>query len=67
MAMTNYPVASSAIANIGYDDETGDCNVTFTDGTQYVLDSPVPGIEMERWLNSDSKGGYWNANMRGRY
>jgi KTSC domain len=66
MALTNYPVSSSAIARVDYDEETQECFVTFTDGRSYTLIG-VPQIEVERWVNSGSAGAYWNANMRGRY
>ena len=66
MAMQSYPVASSALASIQYDDETGECAIAFTDGRKYVIPT-LPQIELERWVNADSIGGYWNANLRGKY
>ena len=66
MALVNYTVASSAIAAIGYDDETEEVHVTFTDGRSYTLQG-MPAIEVFRWLDADSKGAYWNAFVRGRY
>jgi ssDNA-specific exonuclease RecJ len=66
MALVNYTLSSSAIASIGYDDETEEVFVTFTDGRSYTLQG-VPALELFRWLNADSKGTYWNLFMRGRY
>jgi hypothetical protein len=66
MALVNYQQSSSAIAVIGYDDETEEVFVTFTDGKQYTLQG-VPPLELFRWLNADSVGTYWNLYMRGRY
>jgi hypothetical protein len=66
MARQSYPVASSAIARIEYDDLTQEMTITFARGGSYVVPG-VPGIELERLINSGSPGGYWNANMKGRY
>jgi hypothetical protein len=66
MALQNHVVRSSAIAAIGYDDETQDCFVTFKDGRSYTLNG-FPEIELERWLGAGSIGGYWNANIKGNY
>jgi hypothetical protein len=40
--------------------------LTFTDGRSYTLPD-FPEIELARWLESGSIGGYWNANVRGKY
>ena len=61
----SYPVTSSAIARLEYDSGTGEANVTFQDGRSYSI--PMPQIEVERWANADSVGGYFNANVRGKY
>src|SRR5262245_12882374 len=67
MALTNYSTgSSSAMARIDYDAETEECFITFQDGRSYTLVG-IPQIEVERWANSGSLGGYWNANLRGRY
>jgi len=67
MARTNYSTgSSSALARIDYDDETEECFITFQDGRSYTLQG-IPQIEVERWANAASIGGYWNANLRGRY
>ena len=66
MAKVNYPVQSTALVRIDYDDETSDCFITFKDGRSYTLRN-FPQIEAERWANSGSPGGYWNTKLRGKY
>lgn len=66
MARQNITLSSSAIPNVAYDDETEEMFITFKDGKSYTLQG-VPEIEFYRLTNSDSPGGYWNANMRGKY
>jgi KTSC domain len=64
--MTTYTPASSCIAHLDYDEEEGTAYVTFTDGAQITIEN-FPAIEVERWMNAASVGGYWNANLRGKY
>jgi hypothetical protein len=66
MAYQSYEVDSSAIAALQYDPETQYMSITFSDGRSYVCIN-VPEVEVERLVNSDSPGAYWNANMRGKY
>ena len=66
MARISVNTASTAIANLTYDDETNECFITFTDGRSYVIPS-LPEIEFERWRNSVSIGGYFNSFIRGNY
>lgn len=65
MAMQNYPVQSSAISRIDYDDETNTCYFTMKDGKGYSI--VIPEIEVARWVGSSSPGGYFNLNIRGKY
>lgn len=65
MARQSYPVASEAIARLEYDDETNEAYVTFHKGGSYAI--PMPQIEVERWANSPSVGGYFNTNVKGKY
>lgn len=65
MAKQNYPVVSSAISRIDYDDETGTCYFTMKDGKGYSIN--IPEIEVARWVNAESPGGYFNLNIRGKY
>ena len=67
MALINYSTGgSAALVRIDYDDESEECHITFKDGRSYTLQG-IPQIEVERWANADSIGGYWNANLKGRY
>lgn len=64
--MERTPVSSSNIAAIGYDSESGVLEVEFTNGAVYSY-SGVPLGEYEGLMNSDSKGKYLHANIKGRY
>jgi hypothetical protein len=66
MAIINYPVQSSALVRIDYDDEEQTVYFTFKDGRSYSIQG-IEQIEIERWVNSGSPGGYWNANLKGKY
>lgn len=66
MARQNYQISSTAIVRLERDDDSGDVFVTFKDGRGYVI-SGMAQIEVERWANADSVGGYFNAFVRGRY
>ena len=66
MTLVNYPVASTAIARLDYDDEENICYLTFMDGSSYELNG-ISEIEVARWAASDSPGRYFNANIRGAY
>ena len=59
-------VSSTAIASLDYDEDSETLTVTFHDGNRYDLPK-FPQIEYERFLNADSIGRYWNANVRGKY
>jgi hypothetical protein len=62
---TSLPVTSSCIARIEYEPDTRECSFTFYRGGSYT--STIPGIEVQRWINSESLGRYFNAHIRGRY
>ena len=66
MAYSTYTPTSTAIARLDYDDDENMLFLTFQDGRQYIIEN-FPGIEYERWKNADSAGGYFNANVRGKY
>lgn len=58
-------VSSSAIYALYYRrDRT--LSIVFQDGSRYAIED-FPPIELSRWLAAESIGGYWNANLRGRY
>jgi hypothetical protein len=62
----DFPVVSSAISLLQWDTDQRVLHVTFTDGTNYGLVG-YPIEDLQRWLASGSIGGYWNANVKGRY
>lgn len=64
--MTTYTPASTCIAAVEYDEETETAQVTMVKGGSYTLQG-ISAIEIERWMNSESVGAYWNANVRGNY
>ena len=61
-----YPVVSSAIASLAYDDEAEEGYITFKDGRSYILEG-IPEMEIYRMANATSPGAYWNLYLRGRY
>ena len=64
--IVSYTLASTCIANLTYHRDTSELFMTFTDGRNYVIED-FPEIELERWVNSPSVGGYFNAFVRGNY
>jgi KTSC domain len=66
MAIKNYPVQSSAVVRIDYDEDSQTVFFTFKDGRNYSIEN-FPEIEVERWANAESVGRYWNFNLRGKY
>jgi KTSC domain len=62
----NYPVQSSALVRIDYDDESLTVYFTFKDGRNYLIEN-FPEVELHRWVEAESVGQYWNANIKGRY
>ena len=59
-------VASSVIAEIGYDDEHGLLEVAFHNGRTYYYLS-VPIHVYDALMAADSIGGYFNENVRKNY
>jgi len=59
------PLESQAISALQY---RGDRTLTinFTDGRRYVIHH-FPALELERWINAESAGAYFNAYVRGKY
>lgn len=64
--MERTPVSSTDIRAIGYDVDTQTLEIEFTKGSVYQY-AGVPVGEYEAMMNADSKGKYFNANIRGRY
>jgi hypothetical protein len=65
MAFESIPVASTAIASLQYNTDTGEVAISFARGGSYVF--AMPEIEVHRMADAQSPGGYWNANVKGKY
>jgi hypothetical protein len=61
--MKRVPVESSAIASIGYDDETETLEVEFTSGTVYRY-LRVPASVAAAFVDADSRGKYFGEFVR---
>ena len=64
--MERTSVSSSNISAIGYDSDSEVLEVEFTSGAVYSY-SGVPRGEYEGFINADSKGKYFHANIKGSY
>ena len=64
--MERVPVTSSHIQSIGYDSDSQTLEIEFNSGHVYNYFN-VPQEEYDAMMHSDSKGKYFNANIRGRY
>lgn len=64
---TNVGVVSSCFSSIEYNSSTGELAMTFAkDGRRYLIPN-IEAIEVERWINSGSPGGYFNSFIKGAY
>jgi uncharacterized protein len=63
-AMERELVSSSTIVSIGYEGET--LEVEFKNGTVYQYYN-VPEVVYSQLMESNSKGGYLNANIRSAF
>lgn len=59
-------IASSTIYGVDYDSENMILTVYFRDGKNYVYHG-VPEMVYKQFLNSPSKGKYYNLYIRGKY
>lgn len=59
-------VSSSAIHSIGYDEETRKMKIKFKYGQTYTF-CRVPFELYERFLNSRSKGAFYQVKIKGRF
>lgn len=64
--MDRIPVDSSNIAEIGYDPDSATLEVLFNNESLYQY-FDVPETVYEEFLAADSKGKYFNANIRNSY
>lgn len=61
------PVDSSAFSQVGYDAAAQELTVVFRDtGSTYVY-SGIPTDVGQAFMNADSLGGYYHANIRDQY
>ncbi len=64
--MERTPVSSSNIQAIGYDPNSSTLEIEFNNETLYQYQG-VPQSEFDAFMNADSKGRYFNSNIRDRY
>ncbi len=65
--MIHYPVSSSAIRSVGYDEVTRRMEIVFkTPSTPYLF-CGVPRHVFEGLLHASSKGRYYQQNIKDRY
>jgi hypothetical protein len=63
----NLGVVSSCFSSMEYNSDTKQLSMTFAkDGSRYMIDG-IEEIEIDRWINSGSPGGYFNSFIRGSY
>ncbi|MEO5721594.1 MAG: KTSC domain-containing protein [Chthoniobacterales bacterium] len=60
------PVASSALATVGYSKRLHALEIEFHDGSIYRY-LEIPRALHEELLAAESKAGYYNSRLRGRY
>jgi hypothetical protein len=59
-------VVSSCFASIRYNATSKSLQMTFAKGGSYIIEG-IEAIEVDRWVNSGSPGGYFNSFVRGAY
>jgi hypothetical protein len=59
-------VISSALVSVKYEEVTGNLTIRFVNGRTYSY-SNVPADIYEALLNAESKGAFFNAQVRDRY
>lgn len=64
--MNRYPVNSSDLAAVGYDDESSTMEVEFHDGSVYQY-FDVPRDVYDRLLQAESPGSFLHTQVRGVY
>ncbi len=63
LTFTRKKVESSVIASVGYDKERRDMMVEFKSGEVYMYQG-VPPIVYDKFLESESKGSFFNSNVK---
>jgi hypothetical protein len=64
--MKRLPVVSNAIRSIGYDPDNEAMEVEFHNGYRYLVKKAPKGL-YRRFMNTDSHGDFWNAEIRQSY
>lgn len=64
--MERQPVESSSLRSVGYDAARQELEIEFHDGTIYLYGN-VPAPVYAALLRAESKGGYFNAEIREQY
>lgn len=64
--MDRIPISSSNIRSIGHEADSLTLEIEFVNGRIYQY-SGVPTHEYEAFISADSKGRYFNAQIKGRY
>jgi len=64
--MERIPVTSSNLSSVGYDQNSQTLEIEFNYGAVYQY-FDVSQSEHEGLMNADSKGTYFNSNIKGRY
>lgn len=64
--MERQPVESSSLRSVGYDAGRQELEIEFHDGTIYLYGN-VPEPVYAALLRAESKGGYFNAEIREQY
>ena len=62
----NLGVVSSCFSSLAYNSTTQQLQMTFAKGGSYIIEG-IEAIEVDRWINSGSPGGYFNSFVRGAY
>ena len=62
----NLGVVSSCFSLLAYNSATKQLQMTFAKGGSYIIEG-IEAIEVDRWINSGSPGGYFNSFVRGAY
>ena len=64
--MERIAVSSSNISSVGYDANSSTLEIEFHSGGVYQYEG-VPQSEYDVFIAADSKGKYFNANIKDRY
>lgn len=60
------PIDSTCVESLHYNHHSGDLLVRLTDGSEWPYHR-VPMVQFLRFVNARSKGGFYNAEVRGQW